>query len=225
MNLHNLTNHERMSIEGPFRVKGGGAGYSLDVSGINRRQEGPNPLVDINVYQEKVVDDSSVPVQKYDPSSSESVPTKVQINRAVNACREKYEGMLYYCILNEVIEVGSISTSQTVFQTVIDEYGIPISARFILDFFRRWISNSKITISILYILANLMHEEAVDIGWTVAAASLANRNHEVVDFALQCFDSWDDPGQLGFLQACNTGVPYLEDYKASIIRRLMSKVG
>lgn len=138
-------------------------------------------------------------------------------------CWNKYEIIFYNTIVNEHIEEGYISNSQNLFETIKKEYGDVISSQFLNQIYIKYAQNNKLVKSLLYILAEqkLVDLHGIELG--VVLFAIPNKDYEIKDLALQCFEKWKEPRYLDLLKSITIGVEYLDDYLNYIIKKTEEK--
>lgn len=132
-------------------------------------------------------------------------------------CKNKYEDLFLNTIINEYIEEGYISNSQKLFEIISDEFGKVISILFMQSIYVKNALNSKVVKSLLYIMSEVNSNDLREPAAGIIAFALSNKDYEIKDLALQCFEKWKDTQYLDLLKSMDMGVAYLNDYLKHII--------
>lgn len=143
---------------------------------------------------------------------------KIQLNK----CLTKYEDIFYNTVMKEDIEDGYISDSQKLYGIIKNEYGNIIASMFLNKIYVKY-ANRKVIKSILYIMSKLTPSSLNGIEEGIIAFALVNKDYEVRDLALQCFEQWNDVKYLSLLKSLDMSVDFLQEYLESIINVLENK--
>lgn len=144
------------------------------------------------------------------------------ILKLLSECQDKYQELFFNTIMNECIEDGYISDSQRLYKIIKNEYGDFISSLFLSKIYTYY-ANDKVIKSILYIMAKLNPKNLNGIEEGIIAFALNNKDYEVRDLALQCFEKWNDIKYLNLLKSLKMDVDFLQEYLECIINTLEIK--
>lgn len=145
------------------------------------------------------------------------------INKMIEDCTNKYKELFVKTMLDEYIEDGYISNSQKLYSIIESEYGYIVSSLFLNNIYMEYAINNKIIKSLLYIMSRLdpKYLNGIDIG--ISAFALNNKDYEIRDFVLQCFEKWNDKRYLPLLKSLKLDVDFLQEYLDIIIMQIESE--
>lgn len=142
------------------------------------------------------------------------------IKKLLDNCTNKYKDLFYTTIMNEFIEEGYISDSQKLYKIIRNEYGDIVASLFLSNIYTENALNNKAIKSILYIILEVKPDCLFGKQDGILAYALLNKDYEIKDLALQCFEKWCDIEDLPLLKSMEIGVDYLDEYLKQIISQL-----
>lgn len=142
------------------------------------------------------------------------------INKHLSNCMLKYKEIFINTMMNEFLEDGYISNSQKLYDIIQNEYGNITSTMFLGNVYKENALNNKIIKSILYILSKIKPNKLNGIEEGIIAFALMNKDYEIRDLALQCFEKWNDKRYLNLLRSLDMNVDFLQEYLNYIINEL-----
>ena len=82
---------------------------------------------------------------------------------------------------------------------------------------------ANIVIGILHMLSHLPYESVLPTGQLLALSALNHKDLGICDFALKCFDNWENIDCVAKLKAVKFHAEWLQEYANSIISHLESR--
>ncbi len=149
-----------------------------------------------------------------------------QVKRLENACQADSKE-IQELFVNNFLNLLSVVDFEYGFTTAADDFVKDALSRY-GTFAREWINilfmenfdNQKTTSSILRVLAHLDYDEIYPQGVTMATAAINNRDIEVQECAIRCFESWENVGSVRVLRQANIQESWLEEYRQAVISDL-----
>ncbi len=80
--------------------------------------------------------------------------------------------------------------------------------------------NSHILVGILHLLSHMDYEEIYPSGQAMAISGLSYSNNEVQEFAIKCFENWDNKDGILKLRAIQFNSKWLQEYANEVIEEL-----
>lgn len=146
-----------------------------------------------------------------------------QLDSELYSCMKEFEDIFYSICMDEYIEDGYISNSQKLYSTISKSYGKVVAGMFLNKIYMKNSRNSKIIKSLLFVLGQIDPADLRGVEEGILAFAILNKDYEIKDLALQCFEKWNSKRYLELLKSIDTGVEYLQNYIKSIIEDIESE--
>ena len=135
---------------------------------------------------------------------------------------EKEADIMSSLLLHEDFETGLVYASEEHFDKMYEQD--PEKAfNVLLNLYARS-SDSRtknIRIGILHILSHKPYDNLIDqIGVVIARQGLEDDDVEVIDYAIKCFDNWQNKDCIQYLQNVDYPTSWLKDYAYQVIKDL-----
>lgn len=119
----------------------------------------------------------------------------------------------------EDVEAGMSSQSELFVKDILEENRI-LALQMINQVYNDNVGNPHIQIGILHLSSHVDYSA----GWpnlqTIALAALNDRNDDVKDYAVQCFENWNHKDGLRILKTIHSDTQWLQSYIDSVIASL-----
>ena len=123
-------------------------------------------------------------------------------------------------IADDSIEFLECSKLEVFFEKTLIEYNaFEKMGEKLIDKYYKLNANSDIkVIAILHALSHIDYKKIDLIGPSIAGRCLSNKNIEIIEFALKCFENWSAKDELQYLESLKLREEWLDDYLQKIIQ-------
>jgi hypothetical protein len=153
--------------------------------------------------------------------------TDLSINRsndfAILQLEKKFTDKLLDLIATEDFEYGVISKSEILVKEQLKNNSAATKL-WLNSIYLRNFKSPEILIGILRIISRFPQKTFEPIGHTVAIASLAHKNEEVVETAIRVFENWGGVSSLDILQSVQINSKWLDDYRNAVVKDIQSEL-
>lgn len=126
-------------------------------------------------------------------------------------------------IVYENIESGMENDSEKYFRQLMDENSL-LAQEIISKLFYKTFGSDNNSKEILIGILNLISHLEIDSKYAtikiIAVAAIAHKDDDVKDYAVQCFENWEDYNDIGALCNINTQANWLKKYVKKVIENL-----
>lgn len=119
---------------------------------------------------------------------------------------------------------GEVDESENYVERLIEKFGELPTFLLLREIFIDT-QNGNVVVGVLHILSHKSEWEnprAYERAVYMANLGLSNRNIDIAEYAIKCFENWDDESNIRYLEEA-TVPPFLDDYRKSVIQDLRDK--
>ena len=220
MNAHlKIASSERFSSNLDYKLRGVEV-KTLTVSSVNLKQQNvKNPY--LRFPSEKNAYSSFVGVS---PCIESTMSITGTLHKKPNKDKEH---ILTFMLQSDEYESGLTYASEEYFVDWLKENKDEAMQSVASIFYKHYQANqakeANIVIGILHMLSHLPYKSVFPIGQILAKSALSHENLGICDFALKCFDNWENKDSLATLKAVKFHAEWLQEYANSIISHLESR--
>ena len=124
-----------------------------------------------------------------------------------------------YLLRTEDVEAGISSRSELFFKDILEKDSIR-ALQMINQVYNDNVGNPHIQIGILHLSSHIDYSTGSPNLQTIALAALSDKNDDVKDYAVQCFENWNHKDGLKMLKTIHSDTKWLQSYIDSVIESL-----
>ena len=180
-----------------------------------------DPLMQMKIEETKRIFNNN---NSFLETKKENLITDLNITKREESLLNKtYEEKLLKLIDSEEPETGVESNAERYFKEILKEDAMvalnTLSRIFMANYSLTGRKINRI-VSILHLLSHIEYKTVHPMGPSLALNGLNHKNDEVNEYAIKCFENWENPESIENLKAVSFSKKWLRDYANQVIKDL-----
>ncbi|MEG2001073.1 MAG: hypothetical protein RR053_06765 [Evtepia sp.] len=146
------------------------------------------------------------------PQQNITIPSKPEYTHTLTSMFE-----------SEDFENGIVNLSENYFAKILQEDSLSAMNGLATIFWNNFSNDGrkiKNLIGILHTVSHFQYSVVYPIGQVLALSALNHKNNEVCEFAIKCFENWEDSDAIEQLKATHFSAKWLQDYAEQVVKEL-----
>lgn len=129
-----------------------------------------------------------------------------------------YTPLFLRMLREEHFEAGYSNNLDELVKEIIDKDAM-IASNWLSDIFTKHINSNKVLLALIFVISRVENKAIRPFLSVIAMASLSNKDIEIRETAIRCFENWGDFGSAECLKATNNdSISWIQEYKLQVIK-------